>query len=135
MSVGSGLSNRIRERIEKLQLSQAAIAHSCGCSPARFGNYVTGIRNPDLKTLARIAVALRTTTDHLLGLSPAVPDATKAVILRVLELEGMEHYQAQNIAQIAEEALQLFAALPNDGDAEMRAGIAAQAAWQVRQRL
>lgn len=126
------LGVRIRERIEDLGISQAEAARASGCSAARFGNYCSGTRNPDLDTLVRIARALRTTTDWLLGISEVVPVDTKAVILRLLDLEGMPQERAEVIAFAAEEALRLLAALPNEGDARTRALLAAQAAWQMR---
>ncbi len=126
------VGGRIRQRYEELGLTQKAAAKACGCSPARFGNYVIGSRKPDIETLARIAGALRTTSDWLLGLSEAAPVDTKAVILRLLELEGMPPERAEMIAQVAQTALQALAALGSEGDAQTRALLAAQTAWQLR---
>lgn len=130
------LAVRIRQRYEELGLTQAEAAKASGCSTARFGNYVTQVeanrRKPDLDTLARIARALRTTTDWLLGLSEVVPVDAQAVILRLLELEGMPRERAEVIATAAEEALRLLSALPDEGDARTRALLAAQAAWQMK---
>ncbi len=126
------LSPRIRQRIDELRISQAEAARASGCSAARFGNYVSGTRKPDLETLVRIARALRTTTDWLLGVSEVVPIDTKAVFLRLLELEGMPRERAVVLAEAADEALRLLSALPDEGDARTRAVLAAQAAWQMR---
>jgi transcriptional regulator with XRE-family HTH domain len=119
---------------DELGISQAEAARASNCSTARFGNYVTGTRNPDLETLARIATALRTTTDWLLGLSDAAPVDIEAVLRRILELDGMPAPRAAVIAQAAEEALRLLASLPSGGDAQTRALLAAQAAWQLKSR-
>lgn len=128
------LGSRIRQRFEELGISQAEAARAANCSTARFGNYVTGTRNPDLETLARIATALRTTTDWLLGLSDAAPVDIEAVLRRILELDGMPAPRAAVIAQAAEEALRLLASLPSGGDGQTRALLAAQAAWQLKSR-
>lgn len=126
------LAKRIRAKYEELGLTQAEAAKACGCSSARFGNYVSDTRKPDLETLVRIARALRTTTDWLLGLSEVVPVDARAVVLRLLELDGMQRERAEVIAAAAEEALRLLAALPDEGDARTRALLAAQASWQMR---
>ncbi len=126
------LGTRMRQRIDELHLTQAEAARLSGCTTARFGNYVTGNRNPDLETLVRIARALRTTTDWLLGLSEVVPVDARAVFLRLLELEGMAPERAAVLASAADEALRLLSALPDEGDARTRALLAAQAAWQMR---
>jgi transcriptional regulator with XRE-family HTH domain len=128
------LGQRIRQRFDELGISQAEAARAANCSTARFGNYVTGTRNPDLETLARIAVALRTKTDWLLGVSDAAPVDIKVVLRHILELDGMQATRATVIAQAAEEALRLLASLPSGGDAQTRALLAAQAAWQLKSR-
>jgi len=128
------LGIRIRQRFNELGISQAEAARASKCTTARFGNYVTGTRNPDLETLARIAVALRTTTDWLLGVSDAAPVDIEVVLRRILELDGMPAARAVVIAQAAEEALKLLASLPSGGDAQTRALLAAQAAWQIKSR-
>jgi len=128
------LGTRIRQRFDELGISQAEAARASKCSTARFGNYVTGTSNPDLETLARIAIALRTTTDWLLGVSDAAPVDIEVVLRRILELDGMPAPRASVIAQAAEEALRLLASLPSGGDAQTRALLAAQAAWQLKSR-
>lgn len=126
------LAKRIRQRYEELGLTQTEAAKASGCSPARFGNYVKDTRKPDLETLVRIARALRTTTDWLLGFNESAPVDAQAVILRLLELEGMQRDRAEVIAAAAGEALRLLSALPDEGSARTRALLAAQAAWQMR---
>ena len=128
------VGQRIRQRFEELGITQAEAARAAGCSTARFGNYVTGIRQPDLETLARIATSLRTTTDWLLGLTDAAPVDIEIVIRRLLELDGMPIARATVISQAAEEAIRLLASLPANGDAQTRALLAAQAAWQMKYR-
>lgn len=50
-----------------LSLADAEVARRAGLSERRYGNYVSGIREPDLATLSKIATALGTTPNHLLG--------------------------------------------------------------------
>ncbi len=60
-------ANRLRERAAELGIAHAEAARRAGLSERRYGHYVTGIREPDLTTLVRIAEALQTRPDALLG--------------------------------------------------------------------
>jgi transcriptional regulator with XRE-family HTH domain len=60
----------LRKRARHLGLSDAEVARRAGLSPRRYGFYVTGDREPDLRTLLRIAETLTCTVDHLLKPSP-----------------------------------------------------------------
>lgn len=134
-----GFSGPVKNRIDmQLQallkqrgLSQTDAAELCGISLARFHNYYSGYRRPDLDTLMRMADGLKVTTDYLLGFSLELPDMA-GVVRRLLELEGMDSVRAEAVADTAQEALRLLLALPGDGDAPTRSRIAAQAAWQLR---
>lgn len=130
------VAKRIRQRMTELGVSQAEVARACGWSPARLGNYVNenpaNNRTPDVESLGKLARALGTTSDWLLGLSEAGPIDVKAVLQRILELDGLAKDRAEVIAQVAQESLRLLASLPDDGDARTRALVAAQAAWNVR---
>jgi len=64
-------SRRLRERARALRLSDAEVARRAGLTERRYGNYVAGIREPDLATLVTIARALATTPNHLLGIEAA----------------------------------------------------------------
>ena len=129
------MKNRVGERLRAImaerELTQTAAADLCGLSVARFHNYVSGYRMPDLDTLMRIAKAFGTTTDYLLGFSFEPPDLAE-VVRRLLELEGMDAIRADVVAATVQEALALLLALPDEGDARTRSRIAAQAAWQLR---
>lgn len=56
----------LRKRAEELGISNAEAARRAGLSERRYGNYVSGRREPDLATLVRIASALATTPNELL---------------------------------------------------------------------
>jgi transcriptional regulator with XRE-family HTH domain len=126
------VGERIRARINVLGISQADAARRSGLSSQRFGNYAQGTRTPDLDTLMRIARALGTTTDWLLGFSVGEPPDVAIVVCRLLELEGLPTERAVAIAETVQEALRVLASLPDEGDAQTRSRIAAQAAWQLR---
>lgn len=60
-------ASNLRKRAEELGISNAEAARRSGLSERRYGNYVTGRREPDLATLIRIAETLETTPNSLLG--------------------------------------------------------------------
>lgn len=134
-----GFSGAVKNRVDlQLQailrqrdLSQTDAAELCGMSVARFHNYYTGYRKPDLDTAMRMAKALKVTTDYLLGFNSELPDMA-GIVRRLLELEGMDNVRAEAVGETAQEALRLLLALPDEGDAQTRSRIAAQAAWQLR---
>ena len=130
-----GVKNRVSQQLQAIlkdrDLSQTDAAETCGMSVARFHNYVTGYRTPDLDTVMRMAKALGVTTDYLLGFNGEPPDLAE-VVRRLLELEGMDPIRAEVVAETAQEALRLLLALPDEGDGRTRSRIAAQAAWQLR---
>jgi transcriptional regulator with XRE-family HTH domain len=75
------LAKNLRGRAKELGLTQAEAARRSRVGERRYGNYVTGIRNPDLETLVRIARALQTTPNELLGVAGPIRQ-TKADQLR-----------------------------------------------------
>lgn len=64
-------AKNLRKRAESLGLSNAEVARRAGLSERRYGNYVSGRREPDLATLVRIASVLATTPNALLTDSEA----------------------------------------------------------------
>lgn len=69
-------AKNLRDRVKELGLTNAEVARKADLSEQRFGNYITGLREPDLSTLVRIAVALETTPDRLLGV-PQLPELSE----------------------------------------------------------
>jgi len=65
------LGEQLRRRARELDLTDAEVARRAGLSPRRYGNYVTGDREPDLQTLARICKVLTATPNQLLGFDDA----------------------------------------------------------------
>lgn len=60
-------ATNLRTRAGELGLSNAEVARRAGLSERRYGNYVSGRREPDLTTLVRIAQVLDSTPDQLLS--------------------------------------------------------------------
>jgi len=53
-------ADNLRKRAKQLELSNAEVARRAGLSERRYGNYVSGRREPDLATLMRVAACLKT---------------------------------------------------------------------------
>lgn len=60
-------ATNLRKRAEELGISNAEAARRVGLSERRYGNYVSGRREPDLATLVRIAAVLETSPNRLLS--------------------------------------------------------------------
>ena len=60
-------ADNLRRLALALNLSNAEVARRAGLEERRYGNYVTGRREPDLETLIRIAGVLGCSVDELLG--------------------------------------------------------------------
>jgi transcriptional regulator with XRE-family HTH domain len=75
------LARALRARAQELGLSHAAIARRVGMSERRYAHYVNGRNEPDLATLVRIAKALQTSPNELLGFA-ADTNCSKRALLR-----------------------------------------------------
>ncbi len=51
-------ASNLKQRAVDLGLSNAEVARRAGLTERRYGNYITGRREPDLATLVRIASVL-----------------------------------------------------------------------------
>lgn len=67
-------ARNLKKRAEELGISNAEVARRAGLSERRYGNYVSGRREPDLATLVRIAAVLATTPNDLLTGGNSAPD-------------------------------------------------------------
>lgn len=67
-------ARRLRERARHLGLSDAEVARRAGLLERRYGNYVTGSREPDFATLLRICTVLGVMPNDLLT-DEAAPEA------------------------------------------------------------
>lgn len=60
-------ATNLRKRAALLGMSNAEVARRAGLTERRYGNYVTGQREPDFATLIRIAMVLRSSPNELIG--------------------------------------------------------------------
>lgn len=67
----------LRARAAALNLSNAEAARRAGLNERRYFHYVSGAREPDLATLVKIAKALGTTPDALLGVKREPEDLSE----------------------------------------------------------
>jgi transcriptional regulator with XRE-family HTH domain len=65
------LAKALKDRARELNLTNAEVARRAGLLERRYGNYVAGVREPDLATFMRIADVLETSPDALLGVTKA----------------------------------------------------------------
>ena len=70
-------ATKLRERAAQLGISNAEVARRAGLSERRYGHYVSGVREPDLRTLVTIAETLGTTPDALLGAADPKPSSQR----------------------------------------------------------
>lgn len=126
------LGKRISSRIESLNLDQTQVAKASGLTVQRLNNYIHARRTPDIMTLARLASALRTSTDYLLGADDLTAQVGRQVLTELLDATGMEQERIEAILDAAVEAMRILAVLPDEGDAALRSRMAARAAWQAR---
>lgn len=73
-------ASRLRERAAELGIAHAEAARRSGLSEGRYSHYVNGIREPDLATLVRIAEALQTTPNELLGIGVKHKPSPRALL-------------------------------------------------------
>lgn len=124
MSFGLRLEAAIRGSSYK---NPNKFASAMGWSAQRVHNYVKG-RIPNGAVVAAMAKKLGVQPGDLL--SEADEGALRDILLRLLDLEGIQADTADTIANAFLEARRLHSASNGDGDPQMRARLAAQYAWQ-----
>jgi transcriptional regulator with XRE-family HTH domain len=75
------LARRLQERAQQLGISNAEAARRIGLDERRYAHYASGRREPDLATLVRIADALGTSPNWLLGVTLNTSKDPKVVAL------------------------------------------------------
>lgn len=76
-------AENLRKRAVELGISHAEVARRADLSERRYGNYVSGRREPDLATLVRIARVLKTTPNVLLGFDDAQSEGSDALTAKI----------------------------------------------------
>lgn len=74
-------ASRLRERAAELGISHAEAARRSGLDERRYSHYVSGIREPNLVTLVKIAATLQTTPDDLLGVGGKQKASPRSVLV------------------------------------------------------
>lgn len=88
----------LRKRAEELGISNAEVARRAGLSERRYGNYVSGRREPDLATLVRIATILATTPNDLLGDGPS--KRTSAELTRQRAMAAVAALESDDLQRV-----------------------------------
>lgn len=83
---------RLRQLIEDKGMTQKELANKVGCTEAAISHYIKGDRIPRASVLAKIAIALNTTSDYLMEGIPA--DVTG-------ELDYAKKLIARNVTQMS----------------------------------
>ncbi|MCP3031276.1 helix-turn-helix domain-containing protein [Halobacillus sp. A1] len=73
------VNQRIRSLRKKRRLTQTMLAEKVGVSPQVVSNWERQYTSPDLEDLSKIAHALHTTADYLLGLSDEKEDEMREI--------------------------------------------------------
>ncbi len=96
-------SDRIASLMLENQFSQKELAAKAGVTESAMSYYIKGIRTPRSDVLKRIAQALNTTTDYLLGNSNASsPESTGNEELQYLQrnLQKLDQQQLKKAERI-----------------------------------
>ncbi|MGZ9724027.1 helix-turn-helix domain-containing protein [Rhizobium miluonense] len=96
-------ATNLRRRAEELGISNAEVARRAGLSERRYGNYVSGRREPDLATLVKIASVLATTpNDLLINSTKSATPADAALQRATASLYALEDDDLRRAAVILE---------------------------------
>lgn len=93
-------ANCLRKRASELGISHAEAARRSGLSERRYSHYVSGIREPDLATLVRIAQALQTTPNDLLGIGDKRKPSLRSLLVDRLTsaAQGLSDHDLEVVA-------------------------------------
>ncbi len=96
------LGERIKELLEKMEMSQKELAEKTGCTEAAISHYIRGDRTPRSSVLSKIAIALGTTSDYLMeGVPVDVKEelgyAKKLIARNVSQMSSAEKKEILNI--------------------------------------
>lgn len=73
------IGRRIQERRELVKITQGKLAELTGVAQSNVSAYETGAAVPTLAVLRELAIALRTTVDHLIGVDAVREGKRQAV--------------------------------------------------------
>lgn len=82
--MGAVLGSRISAMLEKSNMTQKELAEHLHITDATMSRYINGSRDPKPETIAKLATALKTTSDSLLGLENEQEEFNHPRIKRLL---------------------------------------------------
>jgi transcriptional regulator with XRE-family HTH domain len=94
-------ATNLRRRAELLGITNAEVARRAGLTDRRYGNYVTGRREPDLSTLVRIATVLSISVDELIGMTPEKDVKTTEEIFQERINSALRALKAEDLSRLA----------------------------------
>lgn len=62
------LHHRLKKKMKEKGLSQRQLALMCSLTEASVSKYLSGVRTPHIEVIGKLAKALDTTSDYLLGI-------------------------------------------------------------------
>lgn len=102
---------RLKQQALHLGISNAEAARRAELAERRFNNYCNDEREPDLATLVRIAKALETTPDYLLGIGGVSKrDARETMLDRLVSAARALPINELGVVTVQAEALSTHAA-------------------------
>lgn len=104
-------ADNLRKRAAELDISNAEAARRAGLDERRYGNYITSRTEPDLATLVRIAEALKTTPNALLGVgSQRAPKKGDVLADRIVSaIDALDNKDREVVAVFADALVKLRA--------------------------
>jgi transcriptional regulator with XRE-family HTH domain len=94
-------ATNLRRRAEQLGISNAEVARRAGLSDRRYGNYISGRREPDLSTLVRIAKVLGTRVDELIGMNPGDQVRTSEELFQERIIAAVQALRSDDLQRVA----------------------------------
>jgi transcriptional regulator with XRE-family HTH domain len=94
-------ATNLRRRAEQLGISNAEVARRAGLSDRRYGNYISGRREPDLSTLVRIANVLGTSVDELVGMNLSEQVRTTEELFQERIMAAIKALRSDDLQRVA----------------------------------
>lgn len=111
--MGVDLGERLRSRARQLGLSDAEVARRLGLSQPRYAHYVSGTREPDYATFARICRALAISPNEALGFEATADRIDEINHLRQRVQAAVESMDAPTL-RTAAALLDVLASMPGE---------------------
>ncbi len=99
------VANRIRNRRMELGITQTELARTARLTPAAISQFESGSRKPSFDALSKLAIALKVTTDYLLGMKqPSYEDilADPKVSVMFRGIMGLSEQDKQTMLEFYE---------------------------------